>query len=946
MRWVLTLIVALGLGLSTFWMLDPTGTTPPPPSPMSESEGTGRGSDPAADAATAEAAPEAANGGADGPLVREESTPSGPSTPGPRVQVVRGDDKQPVANAIVYYLSERDPRVRSRGRMGSYREGSSNASRWEAPELFGQRTRTDDDGMARLPGGTGRWMCSAKKDSEFGFLVVPKSVGQHVIELQADEELRIVVKHHGVPARPAADIPVGVLQEYRSSRTSRIWRGTTDERGHAVVRHLQLLRRAVSKSAGPDFRERFAAIAMVPSAPATMLEFDGRPLQENEVTLTLPPQGSIVAQLVDHGGKPLLTPAQISFSAPNPRKPGAMRISSSYLRTSSRKPTGALPVELPYAPVGMAVQLSARYPHDRKVAVSQSTAGPTTVGEQVTVKIPPLASHTVFAGRFVAPSGQGVGEQEVSITIWKDDKVHSRVAAETIRNGQWDLVLSGRTEAAQWRMEFRCERQGNDDGGSGTWLGARIDLPPWPPGRRIELGTILLGELPPLAEGLVVDDRGEPVANATVKIEQEQPKSANATSNNVRELGGPDLQLVLDGQSPEVLSSTWFNSRYRNRDPWRTLNHLTTRTDEAGAFRIFAPMPAGTLRVKADTGDHASQTVPLPGPSSNLRIELPRNGVLMGSVLVPEWLPDSAVTVKVTAHGGAKGLSSSSTRIVKSSGGRFVLQPIRPGRYDVLVQMRNLKAPMAKLEDITIHPGLNKEPRLQQLDVRQALFRYSLRAFDEAGQPFLLDGPIQARFQQPDGTEVRSGFRWQKGKAELITVHPNTELTFFGRGFEPMTKTFGPGEHEVFLKKLQPARVQLSGLRQLSGPTRKVRISALMVGDTGLPSSLSGTDQMTGRGFSFARWDLGRTSGGWLEQSDIVEIPLMKAGKYNLIFRAHATESTRTPQTQVTLGTFELRPDGTITNIPLDMQAITDALQKIDKQWQDRLERNKKRSNR
>ncbi len=327
---------------------------------------------------------------------------------------------------------------------------------------------------------------------------------------------------------------------------------------------------------------------------------------------------------------------------------------------------------------------------------------------------------------------------------------------------------------------------------------------------------------------------------------------------------------------------------------------------------------------------------------------LARNGVLMGRVLVPEWLPDGAVTVSVRAQQPHEGRASNATnRINKGNDGKFVLQPLRPGRYEVLVKMRNLKAPMATVVDVVVKPGINNDPRLQPLDLRQALFRYHLRAFDDGGQPFALDGPIQARFQQPDGSFVESGFRWQGGKAEMISVHPSAELTFFGRGFEPKKQQYGPGDHDVFLTKLRPALVQVAGARGLSGPTRKVRISAILIGDTDLPSSLRGVDQITGRSFSFARWDLGRSSGGWLEQTDLVEIPLMKAGKYQLLFRAHATESTKTPQTSVTLGTFELKPDGTtITNVPLNVQAISDALRAIDKQWQERLARNKKRSNR
>ena len=77
-------------------------------------------------------------------------------------------------------------------------------------------------------------------------------------------------------------------------------------------------------------------------------------------------------------------------------------------------------------------------------------------------------------------------------------------------------------------------------------------------------------------------------------------------------------------------------------------------------------------------------------------------------------------------------------------------------------------------------------------------------------------------------------------------------------------------------------------------------------------------------------------------KTDLVEIPLMKAGTYQLLFRAHATESTNTPQTSVVLGSFELKPDGTtITTVPIDSEQIIAALRAIDKQYEERQARNK-----
>jgi hypothetical protein len=253
--------------------------------------------------------------------------------------------------------------------------------------------------------------------------------------------------------------------------------------------------------------------------------------------------------------------------------------------------------------------------------------------------------------------------------------------------------------------------------------------------------------------------------------------------------------------------------------------------------------------------------------------------------------------------------------------------------------MRGLSAPLATIEGVLINTGENRDARLAPLDLTGALHRFQMRALDQGGRPLDLDGPIHAKLQGLDGTWSEAGFRWLDGRAELITAHTTAELTFFGRGFAPQRQRYQPGAHDVYLETLQPALVMVSGARALAGEGRKVRISAILKGDTGYPSSLSGTDQKTGRRFSFPRWDLGRSSGGWLGATDLVEIPLMQAGEYELLFRAHADETTRTPQTQVSLGVFELTPGGAeTTSVPVPAQAVVEAMAQLDLQWRARQE--------
>lgn len=949
MRWVIGLIVVLGIGLGSSWLLDPGSPAPPPPGSNHGSETTGseRERPDVQDSSFDDQAHANGASGSQGvPILRDDGASAKPSVPGPRVLVVRDDGgPQPVANAEVFFLGEAASERHRR---------AHNVTQWEAPELLGQSVRTDRDGIAQLPVANGRYLCAARTAGWFGFLVLKASPGDHTITLQPDEPLQIVARQQQAPAQPAARLPVFIYQEYRSGRAQELWRGVTDEHGRALVRHFQLLRRAPSSKQPEPFRERFAAVALMPIAPAVLTEFVGRPSSSEPILLQVPPTGQVSATLTDHAGRPLLSPAKLHLAiAKHAPTDGAFPLRGSALLKFAEKPVGLAAVTLPLAPLHQDVRVSAQFPDSRSNAVSIATGGPKVAGEQVAVSIAPAAGHVVLAGRFLLPDGNPVANQQVSLTIWRADAVHDRAQAATIADGQWDLVLDGIDQPARCWVAVRYLWQVQGEvvpehfAEPETWLGCMVELPSYAPKQRIELGTITLTELPALAAGIVVDDRGDPVAGATIQVQQEQPQPAKASGSRARTPSGPDL--VLSGNLDISGSLNWSHNSRSER--WRTLRHLSTTSLADGSFAIYAKAPAGSLRVLANDQDHCSTSLPIAGTTSNLRLVIPRNGVVIGDILLPEWLPDGAIKVTARTHPvpGDQEATSDGTfvRSGLASDGSLVLQPLRPGRYDIKVQMRNLKTPMASIEDVVVQPGQNREPRLRALDLRQALHRYLLRAFDDAGQPLLLDGPIHARCQEPDGSYAEAGFRWQRGVAQLITVHANVELTFFGRGFEPRKQHYGPGEHDVFLKVLRPALVNLPGLRSLSGPTRKVRISALLQGDTGMPASLRGTDQITGRSFSFARWDLGQTSGGWLEQADLVEIPLMKAGTYQLLFRAHATESTNTPQTSVVLGSFELKPDGTtITAVPIDSEQISTALRAIDKQYEERQARNKTTRNR
>ena len=220
MRWVLGLTVILGIGLAAAWLLGPGQVTPMPP-------GAGNGSDQAsettgfadADAVQGSLANDEATGENNNPTRTEftngDNTPA--ALPGPSVLVVQGEPATPVNNAQVFFVDEAKYRLRANN-------GSQPIARFEAPELFGMRVRTDQDGRARLPGGSGRWLCGVQRDQWFGFKAISKKPQEHTITLVQDEHVVIAVHSPTTDAGPQSvqDIPLAVVQLYKNNYPSKL----------------------------------------------------------------------------------------------------------------------------------------------------------------------------------------------------------------------------------------------------------------------------------------------------------------------------------------------------------------------------------------------------------------------------------------------------------------------------------------------------------------------------------------------------------------------------------------------------------------------------------------------------------------------------------------------------------------------------------------------------
>ncbi len=939
---LLLLAAALGVLWLGFGGADEPAPVRPGPPPAAAEEPTTPGPAPAQASTTSEDTaasdlelPDLSNLRDEVPIDASEASAA------PRVLVVDGDPAQPVAGAEVLFVTV--------GEAMERRGDDLPARRLEWPEFCGDRSETGTDGIAILRPTRRTFLVAARHGDRFGFGVARPGNRTATVTLRADETVTILVRD--TEERFVPGIPVALLQHRGDSRKrggDTIWRGESGPDGRAVAPHFQYLRERRRNGQ----KERFAAAVQAATPAPVLVEFDGRPAPPDPIELVVPPLGAVELLLADHQGEPLLSPARVSFTPVQPQEHRSGYPSAGHMAAERRaKPVGPDPVRFDHLGLGTELRPVARFESERRAAIGEPITVPpatadTTAPLQVTMKLP--ERFGLLAGRLVLADGSPIADRAVVAVLWDGDKNAGSVRLHTTATGHFDAVQSPRTQSAlalEFNLSVPTAPQPTDggptDGGpaaSGrapqTRVGARVDFQP-PAGKvRRELGEIVLGELPVLCSGVVVDDRGQPIPRATVVAQFKRPSPPGNRSRPRTPFQLNQLPVQLREQQFQLER---FRMLQQRAERWRNVPFLRTRTAADGTFELRGRFPTGSeLRLEADSDQHLADTVAWNGPGQTFRIRIDRNGFLRGRALLPRGLPNECATLTLKPiESQLQGTRTRRVQLSRRRGGRFEVEPLHAGRYDAIVTLRSIKQPVLTVKDVYVTPGEVRDPRLTTIDLRQSVFRYRLRAVDPRGNRLRIDSPLMLRWRDPDGRVQNSGLRWQRGRADFYASSSVVDLVSFAPGCKPLETQLSPGEHAVTMERVVPAQVLVPGARQLCGPDRKIRVSVILSGDSGYPQSLSGLDQRTGNRFSFPRWDLGKSTGAWLEASDLVQVPVVQSGKYRIVLRVHATQSTKSRQVSVELGEYELKADGTQTSpvtVALDLDKLQQALARLPQQ--------------
>jgi len=686
-----------------------------------------------------------------------------------------------------------------------------------------------------------------------------------------------VAKSPGKKLKPKgkkkADPLVKTRMEVRARRR-------TDDKGVAVFRHFQFYRQRASGWWPKQHRDRFEAVLMVPLTESVRAAFGGKPVPEDVIELCMPPTGSVALRTVDFDGRPFTHPVHGELrmiDANNPR----------WMKVPIRKKQNEREIVFPFVGLGVELLANCRLDDNDFRWQSPRFAGPQRAGERVDVDLVVAPNEAMFHGRVLNASGTPLANAKTTFLI---NSMRGRLEGEEVLlddEGRFHLPFNQRavsSHQAPYRFQVRQLNQ-LPVPGLATTLGVL------PKQGIVDLGDLHLGMLPPICSGKVVDDLGVPIAGARVQLQRE------------RQLGGR-----------------------RPRQQWQDEAFTDVRTDEAGNFWLYGDLEAARYRLHVTASGYFPFEQPsLPG-REGVVIKLPRRSRVVGSVLLPKWLPSRSVKVQLLAHNDPT--QNKEDRIRDYRGRKLIyFDWVKAGIYSLTFRMDGFPDPFARVDNFELRAGEQGEhPRLTNIDLGRDLYRFEVHAVREDGKRFTPKSPLRARVLRPSGQYAMLGFSWRGGKAQIVSSQSTLEVWPESRGYRAEHTTLMSGTSQIRFVRVPPLSLRAPGMRQLVGE-QPVWISLEPIRAAKVMEFDSGSRRMS-RSVRRAS-----ATHGALRGNDVARLTPVRDGRYRVL--ARLGNKARGGLVSVALGEVQVRtqPGGApqVLTVSVNAQAINTALQEVER---------------
>jgi len=529
-------------------------------------------------------------------------------------------------------------------------------------EQHGERFVTNARGEVRLPRFHDLASVAARHGELWSMLELHQGMeGPVALIVQASPALAIEVQD--VEGKAAAGVPI-VLRSRRGSSILDLWRGVSDSNG--------LLR--IERVGAVAQQDRLGGVLEIaPGVPAP-LSF-ARPVDlralEHPLRVTAPPSGVLEVQVRVAGDGPLPRGTFVTLHGKN----GAVG-------------TFTLPVvdglaRTSHAALGAALDLEA-HALERWQPESASSQGPADAVTPCLAEIRLHRRKPSVAARVANESGELLPLRSLRCHVLSRDGQHLRSLA--LRSDASAMVRLEWQSADPADALLRIFAQDHETGSQTASVDV-LDPPERAPD--VDLGLLMLRNLPPLVQGMVTDAEGHGLEGLVAAVEERRAGSV-----------------------------------------WRSATEVQCTTDRTGQFVIRGPRTEADLRVvvRHDRWRMAEPQAFRAG-EQGLRLVLRKRAVLSGQVLTDASIDPRLLELNLESeHGGV-----SVATATPAADGRWTLQDVPRGTWRVSVSARGGHAEFVVVDGIHAHAETVEDARLACLDLRGRIRNVAVDVLDGQG---------------------------------------------------------------------------------------------------------------------------------------------------------------------------------------------------------------------
>lgn len=533
-------------------------------------------------------------------------------------------------------------------------------------EIFPKTSRpatSVDGGVALTPSAPGRILVDARQGALYGFAWVDRNRSPRArIEMVEDRDLFLRVR--AAPGDAGAPGLAGVPVVVRDSSCVEIWRGTTSgEEGVARMRHAGFV---IARDASPG--PCMALVdGVVPSARAFTVNAGELPL--SEVDLPLARCGRVEVVVKDEHGERVRGPHVVRLSSPG---------ADACERVTARVAVdGRATFEFVEELVPLNVTADGLDEYESVTFAARGPDSPTsprTLECSFRRRLPSVRVHLVEAPAVPVVDARG--------TAWLEYELDGRAYTLPARR---DVVTDGDGHAAivfdvppadarRFALFVALKNRFGDWYSSGR---RELGLDAFD--HAVDLGRFEVTEMPTLAAGYVLDDRGSPVGGAWVELSHaDDPALA------------PE-EFALDAR-------------------W------TTTADDLGRFRLRGFVDGARLALSASAPEHVRpERREIPRGERKISLTLPRTSSIVGKILLPERMPIDDVRIWVESAGEVV------PGLIGANGSYRVAQ-IAPGEAALRVLVAGFDEPVYEVPNLTARPGTDiNDANVATIDLRPRL---------------------------------------------------------------------------------------------------------------------------------------------------------------------------------------------------------------------------------